>query len=124
MKRTLYLLKDMTGTVQATLVAPEGEDVTLDPWMIHSIQHRGWRLESWETTVAGVSVHGWVDWKTVADSLASVLSAIVEDGREPDEEADEQLLAQAQSALDDYHVAQMEVSVAEVDMKDGDDGQT
>lgn len=121
MKRTHYLLKDMTGSVQAWLTSPDGEDVTLAPWMIHNIQHRSWRLEAWETTSAGVEIHGWVDWKKVADNFASVISLMLEDGREADEEADEQLLAQAQSALDDYHVAQMEISVAETRTDDGGD---
>lgn len=113
MKRTDYLLKALDGTVMARLVGQEDESISLEPWMIEGINHQGWRLESWNTRDSGIATHGWADWRTVANSLASVISLVLEDGREVNEEADEQLLAQAQSALDDYHVAQMEESVAE-----------
>jgi hypothetical protein len=112
-KRTDYLLKQPDGTVRARLVGQEGEGVSLEPWMIEGINNRGWRLESWTTKDPGIATHGMADWRGVANSLATVLGAILEDGREPNDEADEQLLAQARSAIDDFEVAQMEESVAQ-----------
>lgn len=121
MKRTTYLVKDMSGDVMARIVAPEGEGVSLDPWMIEGINSQGWRVEAWETKESGVQIHGWADWQAVADSMAEVLTAILDDAVQLTEEESEALLGKAQQALDDYHVAQMEVSVAQPDAVPEDD---
>lgn len=125
MKKVTYLLKDIYGSVQARMTLPEGESVTLEPWMVHHINQRGWRLEAWEMADSGVQIHGWADWKGVADTMATALRALLADDSEEVGPEWEALLAQAQSALDDYHVAEMEVSVAqpdaEVQRETGDD---
>lgn len=114
MKRVTYLLRDTEGRVQARMTLAENEVVSLEPWMIHNVHQRGWSLEAYERTDSGVQIHGWANWESVADSLASVIAIWLADG-EMDEEGAEQLAATAQKALDDYHVAQMEVRVAEAD---------
>ena len=123
MKRITYLLKDSLGTVQARMTAPEPEGVVLEPWMIHNINQRGWRVEAWETTESGVQIHGWADWRNVAHTLA----ATVEDLLRYDEMSDaegEAFLEEAQAALDIYRVAEMEVSVAQVDAAPHTEGET
>lgn len=114
MKRVTYLLKDENSNVRARMTLPEEESVSLEPWMVHNINQRGWRLEAWETLDSGVQIHGWADWQGVADNLATVMRVMLAEEEFSEEEA-EQVLEQAQQALDDYHVAQMEVSVAQVD---------
>ncbi len=126
MKRVTYLLKDENSNVRARMTLPEEESVSLEPWMVHNINQRGWRLEAWETLDSGVQIHGWADWQGVADNLATVVRTFLSEGEDAPEteESFEAFLQQAQAALDDYHVAQMEVSVADVDSEscteDGD----
>lgn len=117
MKRVTYLLKDDIGDVRARMTLAEDATVALEPWMIYNINQRGWRLEAWDREDSGVQIHGWADWEGVADNLATVVKVLLDDERQLSEEESEQVLAQAQAALDDYHVAQMEVSVANVDAK-------
>lgn len=116
MKRVTYLLKDEVSTVRARWVLPESEHPTLEPWMIHSVRTRGWRLEAWEDErESGVQIHGWADWQSVADNLASVLKVLLSDNGFESEEEAEALLEQARGFLDDYEVAQLEVVMAAAD---------
>lgn len=124
MKRVTYLLKDAYGTVHARMTLPEEENVSLEPWMVHHINHRGWRLEAWEAVDLGVQIHGWADWHGVAETMATVLRSLLDHGEEWTEDEEAALMEQARSALDDFHVAEMEVSVAEPDaevQREGDD---
>jgi len=124
MKRVTYLLKDEYGTVRARMTMPEDAPVSLEPWMVHNVHLRGWRLEGWGRDDSGVQVHGWANWEGVADNLATVVRVLLDFDNLDDDEAVERLLEEAQAALDDYHVAQMEVSVARPDLpEEASDGE-
>lgn len=129
MKRITYLLRDERGIVRARMVIPEGDGVVPEPWMVHNINSRGWLLEAWEIKDSGIQMHGWADWKGVADDMATALRAVLsyaEEAVETDEEG-QALLEQVRMALDNYHVAEMEVSVAEpsaeIQREEDDDGE-
>lgn len=123
MKRVHYVLVDHRLSILARMTLPEGEPVELDPWMIHGIQHRGWSLKSGDPEESGVTAHGWADWQGVADNLAAVLRPMLDDSVSLSEEEAEQLLKQAEAALDDYRVAHMEVSVATVGPGQNEEGE-
>lgn len=123
MKRTTYLLKDLSGRVQARILEAEDHTVSLQPWMLHCVNQRGWSIESWETHDSGVETHGWADWQAVAARLAQVVEQVVSDERtEWSDEDGEALLEQAQAALDGYHLAEMEVGMTRV-TTGGEDGE-
>lgn len=130
MKRVTYLLRDATGRVAAEVVTPEGEVPDIPLWMIHNINESGWTLVQRETVESGVAAHGYANWQGVADNLAACLRVMLDDSRELSEEEAEQMLEQAQAALDDYDMAHLEVSVATVEFnpdveheEDGEDGE-
>ena len=118
MKRVVYLLKDEVGEVKARWALPEEAHPTLDPWMIHGVRTKGWRMEGWERSEdSGVQIHGWADWQGVSDNLAAVVRAFLADidPDDPVEEEHRDFLDAARAALDDYAVAEMEVNVAAAD---------
>lgn len=126
MKRTRYLIKDGAGDVRANVVLPEEEPLRLEPWMLHNVQTRGWSVEAKQESQSGVEMHGYADWRSVADNLATVLRVLLDDQHDlPPAEA-EQMLEAAQVALDDYATAVMEVGLVEPDPEhdddEGDDG--
>lgn len=127
MKRIVYLLRDPSGRVMARMVLPEQEPVPLEPWMVHNINRCGWQLVTGPAEESGVEVHGWADWRTVAQNMAGVLELLLDDFDFTDEALLSDTLTHARSVLDDYRVAEMEVSVAEdiAEVEEGDgDGQT
>lgn len=116
MKRIIYVLVDDGGRVQARMTIPEGESVPLEPWMAHGVNRMGWRLTAVASDESGVVAHGWADWRAVADNMATVLGIMLsEDFDFSDEAMLEDVLTHARNVVDDYHVAEMEVGIAEVD---------
>lgn len=125
MKRMQCVLLDEIGRAQARMTIPESGSVELEPWMIFNITHRGWRLVTSEADDSGIEIHGWADWQSIADDLAVSLEAILRMNRPKRmKEADKQILEHARQALDDYRVAQMEVSIVTStgEREDDDDG--
>ena len=118
-KQIAYVLIGADGAVRANIYTAETSGVSLEPWMLHGLT-RGWRLERVQTSAPDITVHGWVDWKSIADSLASALSALI--SPETDTEGQvEVALEQAASAIDAYTLGLMEVSVAQPDPEEPDD---
>lgn len=120
MSRSLILVKDMMGTVQARMVIGKDETPVLEPWMVHNVRHLGWSVEKWETREAGVQIHGLADWQGVAEKMAGVLRQIISEDV-GDEESAEQMMEDARAALDAFTLAELEVAVAEPDPIEGDD---
>lgn len=137
MRRTRYVLWDPAGSsrrikegddepepyeewrtrgVKARWTQPASEPAQLDPWMTEGINRLGWRLSVEQANEdSGHERHGHADWNEVADQLAAVVRPILDDQVELSEEEYQALLEQAQSALDTYDVAVMEVLAASED---------
>lgn len=118
MKREHYVLRDNRGVMKAAVTTMEGADPEIEPWMAENIRSRGWSLRKFIPILAEdhnedeIEIHGYVDWKAVAHSLAAALRPLLSDEHEVDnEEQAEEFLEQAQQALDAFDVAQMEAAL-------------
>jgi hypothetical protein len=133
--RITHRLLDRHGGVKATWTLPVTEAIGLEPWMQHKIHHEGWRVISQEPQEIGVDFHGMADWREVAQPLAEVVCAFLDEAVLSEDEANE-LLARAERALDHYDVTVMEVGAAQADVaeetqepepdqpsEEGDDGE-
>lgn len=97
----------------AEVLTPEDEEPEVEPWITHNLLHGGWTIEKYDLTIkSAVDVHGYVDWKAVADALASPLRAMLADDVPAESETEvEEIYANAQQALDGYDVAMMEATM-------------
>lgn len=52
----------------------EHETYDPPPWVRHGIEHKGWWIRHRKAPVTGLTFHGAVDWKTVAEGLAEAMT--------------------------------------------------
>lgn len=123
--RVEHQLLDPEGTVQARVWAPEGESPEVAPWMLYKICSHGWSIVAMESSSPGVEVHGYVNWREVAQGLADVMAVVidVEEFDWQDTAAADDLMERGKQAFENFQVAQMEYALAFPEAPEKEDGE-
>jgi hypothetical protein len=84
----------------ASVTMFEHETYDPPPWIVHGIQNKGWWIRKRKAPATGLSTHGAVNWRKIADALAKASRA-----RKKPTKGE-------QAALQDYDIALAEVALA------------
>lgn len=120
--RDIHVLTDPYGMVKAHFYSHPDHEPEVPPWVTEHIQHKGWVLRRIEEKQELPVMHGQVNWQQIADGLAGVVRVLLSDEEEWSEENDE-IIEQAQQALDDYNLAHMEIGIGRVGSEEEPDGE-
>lgn len=92
---------DEDGVVVVSSVTMfEHETYDPPPWVLHGIETKGWWIRHRKAPATGLTFHGAVDWKIVAEGLAEALTK-----RKKPSQAE-------QAALDNFGIALAEEALA------------
>ena len=120
--RDIHVLTDPHGTIKARFYSLPDHEPEVPPWVTEHIHSKGWMMRKIEERQELPVMHGQVDWQQIADGLAGVVRVLLSDEEEWSEENDE-IIEQAQQALDDYNLAHMEVGIGRVGPEEESDGE-